>query len=68
MRFFEFTTPTPEQNRIASLKKQKARAADALKAEQGRQKRQKALANISKNNQVLAKLNNQQSLHTLVST
>ena len=58
MRFFEFTTPTPEQNRIASLKKQKARAADALKAERTRQKRAKALANISKNNQVLAKLNN----------
>jgi len=58
MRFFEFTTPTPEQNLIANLKKQKAMAADALKAEQGRQKRQKALANISKNNQVLAKLNN----------
>jgi len=61
MRFYEFTTPkppTPEQNRIKSLRQQKARAADALKAEQGRQKRQKALANISKNNQVLAKLNN----------
>ena len=58
MRFFEFTTPTPEQNRINSLKKQKARAADALKAERTRQKRAKALANISKNNQVLAKLNN----------
>ena len=58
MRFFEFTTPTPEQNRINSLKKQKARAADALKAERTRQKRQKAIANISKNNQVLAKLNN----------
>ena len=58
MRFFEFTTPTPEQNLIANLKKQKARAADALKAERTRQKRAKALANISKNNQVLAKLNN----------
>jgi len=58
MRFFEITTPTPEQNRIKSLRQQKARAADALKAEQGRQKRQKALANISKNNQVLAKLSN----------
>ena len=58
MRFFEFTTPTPEQNRINSLKKQKARAADALKAERTRQKRAKALANISKNNLVLAKLNN----------
>jgi len=68
MRFFEFTTPTPEQTKINALKQQKDRASTALKAEQGRQKRQKALANISKNNQVLAKLNNQQSLHTLVST
>jgi hypothetical protein len=61
MRFYEFTTPkppTPEQNRIASLKQQKARAVDALKAERTRQKRTKAVANISKNNQVLAKLNN----------
>ncbi len=59
MRFFEFTTPkppTPEQNRINSLKQQKDRAADALKAECGRQKKQKALANINKNNEVLAKL------------
>jgi hypothetical protein len=59
MRFLEFTTakpPTPEQNRINSLKQQKDRAGDALKAEQGMQKQQKALANISKNNQVLAKL------------
>ncbi len=59
MRLHEIKPPTPEQNRIASLKQQKDRAAYALKAEQGRQKRQKALANISKNNQVLAKLNNQ---------
>ena len=60
MRFFEFSTHkplTPEQNRINSLKQQKDRAADALKAEQGKQKKQKALANISKNNEVLAKLN-----------
>jgi hypothetical protein len=59
MRFFEFSTkpPTPEQNRINSLKQQKDRAADALKTERGRQKKQKALANISKNNEVLAKLN-----------
>ena len=60
MRLLEFTTPkppTPEQNRINSLKQQKDRAADALKAERARQKRTKALANISKNNQVLAKLN-----------
>jgi len=58
MRFFEFTTPTPEQNRINSLKQQKARAGDALKAERARQKRAKALAGVAKNNQVLAKLNN----------
>lgn len=60
MRFYEFTTakpPTPEQNRINSLKQQKDRAADALKAEQGRQKRQKATQAIQKNNEVLAKLN-----------
>ncbi len=60
MRFFEFKStkpPTPEQSRIRSLKQQKDRAANALKAEQGRQKKQKALANISKNNEVLAKLN-----------
>ena len=59
MRFFEFTTaksPTPEQNRINSLKQQKDRAADALQAERGRQKKQKALANINKNNQILAKI------------
>ena len=60
MRFLEFTTakpPTPEQSRINSLKQQKDRAATALTAERTRQKKQKALANISKNNQVLAKLN-----------
>ena len=60
MRFYEFTIPkppTPEQSRINSLKQQKDRAVDALKAEQGRQKKQKALANIQKNNEVLAKLN-----------
>ena len=54
MRFYEFKTPkspTPEQNRINSLKQQKDRAADALQAERGRQKKQKALANINKNNQ-----------------
>ena len=60
MRFFEFTTPkplNPQQARIISLKQQKERAGNALKAERGRQKKQKALANISKNNEVLAKLN-----------
>ena len=61
MRFYEFTTPkppTPEQNRINSLKKQKARAADALKAEQGRQKQAKARENLAKAQQALAKTNN----------
>ena len=57
MRFYEFKSTTPEQNRINSLKQQKDRAANALTAERTRQKKQKALANISKNNQVLAKLN-----------
>jgi hypothetical protein len=46
MRSFEFTTLTPEQARIIKLKQQKERASTALKAEQGRQKRQKAIANI----------------------
>ena len=61
MRFFEFTTaksPTPEQNRINSLKQQKDRAADALKAERGRQKQQKAIKAIQQNNQLYAKINN----------
>jgi hypothetical protein len=59
MRFYEIKTIkplTPEQNRINSLKQQKERAGNALKAERDRQKRTKALANISKNNAVLAKL------------
>ena len=62
MRFYEFKTIkpfTPEQNRIKSLKQQKDRVADALKAERGRQKKQKALQAIQQNNQVLAKLRNQ---------
>ena len=60
MRLLEFTTPkppTPEQNRIKSLKQQKDRAATALAAERTRQKQQKATQAIQKNNQVLAKLN-----------
>lgn len=60
MRFFEFNTPkplTPEQSRINSLKQQKERASTALKTERDKQKKTKALANISKNNEVLAKLN-----------
>ena len=61
MRFYEFSTKplTPEQNRIASLKQRKDNAATALTAERTRQKRQKATQAIQKNNQVLAKLNNQ---------
>ena len=60
MRFYEFKStkpPTPEQSRINSLKQRKDNASTALTAERTRQKKQKALANISKNNQVLAKLN-----------
>jgi hypothetical protein len=61
MRFFEFITPippTPEQDRINSLRQQKDNAATALTAERTMQKRQKATQAIQKNNQVLAKLNN----------
>jgi hypothetical protein len=60
MRFYEFKTTkplTPQQARINALKQQKERASANLKAEKDRQKRTKALANISKNNAVLAKLN-----------
>jgi hypothetical protein len=43
----EFSQPkTPEQQRIDSLKTAKDRANDALKAEQDRQKRLKALATL----------------------
>lgn len=60
MRFYEFTTkpPTPQQARINQLKQQKERATTQLKTERDKQKKQKAQANISYNNQVLAKLNN----------
>ncbi len=57
MRFYEFKTTTPQQARINLLKQQKERASANLKAEKNRQKRSKALANISKNNEVIAKLN-----------
>ena len=60
MRFFEFTTakpPTPEQNRINGLKQQKDNAADALTAERTRQKRAKAVKNVQKAQQALAKIN-----------
>ena len=43
MRISEITTPpTPEQQRIRTLKATKDRAAQALKAERDRQKRAKA--------------------------
>ena len=61
MRFYEFKTTkplTPEQSRINALKQQKERASTALKNERDKQKQANALANISKNNAVLAKLNN----------
>ena len=60
MRFYEFKTIkplTPQQSKINTLKQQKERATANLKAERERQKKTKALANISKNNAVLAKLN-----------
>lgn len=62
MRFYEIKTIkplTPEQSRINSLKQQKDRAADALKAEQGRQREAKQLKKITQANQALAKIRNQ---------
>ncbi len=59
MRFYEFKTTkplTPQQARINALKQQKERASTQLKAEKDRQKKQKAVAAIQQNNQVLAKL------------
>jgi hypothetical protein len=58
MRFYEFTTkpPTPQQARINQLKQQKERATTQLKTERDKQKKQKAIQAIQKNNQVLAKL------------
>lgn len=47
---------TPAQARVSALKQQKERAGDMLKAEKDRQKQQKALAGIQKNNQTLANL------------
>ena len=61
MRFYEFKTikpikpPTPEQSRINSLKQQKDRAADALKAERTRQKQTKAQERVRTAQQALAK-------------
>ena len=48
---------TPAQARVSALKQQKERASDMLKAEKDRQKKQKAVAAIQKNNQTLANLN-----------
>jgi len=61
MRFYEFATKTikpltPAQARLNSLKLQKDRVSTQLKAERERQKRDTALANIQKSNQVLSKL------------
>ncbi len=59
MRFFEFSTKplTPEQNLIRSLKQRKDNAATALKTERARQKRAKAVKNVKKAQQALAKTN-----------
>lgn len=62
MRFYEIKTIkplTPEQSRINSLKQQKERAGNALKAERTRQKQTKARENLAKAQQALAKTNNQ---------
>ena len=60
MRFYEFSTnkpSTPQQARLNVLKQQKERATKQLQAEKKRQKKQKALTAIQKNNAILAKLN-----------
>lgn len=63
MRFYEFKTIQPikpltaPQARINALKQQKERVGNQLKTERDTQKKQKAVAAIQKNNQVLAKLN-----------
>lgn len=59
MRIYEITAIkplTPQQSRINALQQQKERASTQLKAERDKQKKQKAVAAIQKNNQVLAKL------------
>ena len=62
MRFYEFKTIqptkplTPPQAQINALKQQKERATTALKTERTRQQKQKAVTDIQKNNQTLAKL------------
>lgn len=56
MRFYEFKTTTPQQARINSLKQQKERVSTQLKTERDRQKKQKALSAIQKNNELLSKL------------
>ena len=60
MRIYELTTIkplTPQQARVSALKQQKERASDMLKSEKDRQKQQKAVATIQKNNLTLANLN-----------
>lgn len=60
MRIYEITATkplNPQQARINALKQQKERASTALKAERDKQKKQKALTAIQKNNEVLSKLN-----------
>lgn len=62
IRILEITSTSlkpliPQQARVSALKQQKERASDMLKTERDTQKRQKAVAAIQQNNQVLAKLN-----------
>jgi len=55
MRFYEIKT-TPQQARINALKQQKERVNKQLKTERESLQKQRALANIQKNNQVLVNL------------
>lgn len=56
MRVIEVTTKpkTPEQQRVAALKANKDRAADALKAERARQSAAKANKTLAKAQQTIA--------------
>lgn len=59
MRIYELQvikSQTPQQTKINTLKQQKERVSTQLKTEKDRQKKQKAVQAIQKNNQVLANI------------
>lgn len=59
MRIYELQTIkplNPQQARVSALKQQKERVSTQLKTEKNKQKKQKAVQAIQKNNQVLANI------------